>query len=56
MRIDSYDMADPVWIRDQTARILHRYVLSGKHFPLDLDALLSRLARLQKAGGECPAF
>lgn len=34
-------------MRDQTARILHRYTLSGKHCRLDVDALLSRLAQFQ---------
>ena len=47
MGLDSYDTEDQLWIRDQTARILHRYVLSGKHFRLDLDALLSRVGRLR---------
>lgn len=47
MRLGSYDTEDQVWIRDQTARILHRYVLSGRHFRLDVDGLLSRIARLR---------
>lgn len=47
MRLGSYDTEDQVWIRDQTARILHRYVLSGRHFRLDVDALLSRIGRLR---------
>jgi hypothetical protein len=47
MRIGSHDTEDQVWIRDQTARILHRYVLSGRHFPIDVDALLSRVVRLR---------
>ena len=42
MRFDSSDTEDQVWIRDQTARILQRYAASGKHFRLDLDALLAR--------------
>jgi hypothetical protein len=33
MKFGSYDTKDQVWIRDQTARILHRYVFAGKHFP-----------------------
>ena len=45
MRFGSYDTEDQVWIRDQTARILHRHVATGKHFRLDVDALLSRLCR-----------
>ena len=28
MGFGSYDTEDQVWIRDQTARILHRYVLA----------------------------
>jgi hypothetical protein len=47
MRVDSYDAADQLWIRDQTARILHRHVLFGKHFRIDVDGLLSRLWRLR---------
>jgi hypothetical protein len=47
MRVGSYDTKDRVWIRDQTARILHRYVATGKHFRLDVDALLSRAERLR---------
>ena len=43
MRFGSCNTEDQVWIRDQTARILHRYVLSGKHFRIDNDALLSRV-------------
>lgn len=43
MRFGSYDIEDQVWIRDQTARILHRYVLAGKHFRIDVDALLLRV-------------
>ena len=42
------DIAD-AWLRDQTARILHRYVLSGRHCRLDLDALLSHAARRQRS-------
>ena len=49
MRFGSYDTDDQAWIRDQTARILHRHVASGKHFRLDVDALLSRLGRLRTA-------
>lgn len=42
MKIDSYDMEDQdqVWVRDQRARILHRYVASGKHFRVDVEACL----------------
>ena len=47
MRFGSYDTEDQVWIRDQTARILHRYVLAGKHFRIDVDALLSRVGQLR---------
>ena len=47
MRFGSYDTEDQVWIRDQTARIFHRHVLSGKHFRIDVEALLSRVARLR---------
>lgn len=36
-----------IWIPDQTARIHHRYILSGKHFVPDIDALLSRIAQLR---------
>jgi hypothetical protein len=42
------DLGD-VWLRDQTARILHRYVLFGRHFRLDLEALLSQIARRLRA-------
>ena len=42
------DLGD-VWLRDQTARILHRYILFGRHCRLDLDALLSHAARRQRA-------
>jgi len=34
------DLAD-AWRRDQTARILHRYVLFGRHCRLDLDGRLA---------------
>jgi hypothetical protein len=47
MRVGSYGAEDLVWIRDQTARILHRYVATGKHFRLDVDALLSRVRQLR---------
>ena len=47
MRLGSYDTEDQLWIRDQTARILHRYFLSGKHFRLDVDTLLSQVGRLR---------
>ena len=47
MRVDAYNTADQIWIRDQTARILHRHVLAGKHFRVDVDALLSRVGRLR---------
>ena len=53
MRFGSYDTEDQVWIRDQTARILHRHVATGKHFRLDVDALLSRAGRLRIS---IPAF
>jgi hypothetical protein len=53
--MNSYDTQDQVWVRDQTARILHRHTLAGKHFGIDVDQLLSRLWRLrsqdQGAGG-----
>ena len=42
------DLAD-AWRRDQTARILHRWVLFGRHCRLDLDALLSHAARRRRA-------
>jgi hypothetical protein len=42
------DLGD-VWLRDQTARILHRYFLFGRHCRLDLNALLSHAARRQRA-------
>jgi len=47
MTVGSYDTKDQVWIRDQTARILHRYVTTGKHFRLEVDALLSRVGQLR---------
>ena len=47
MTVGSYDTKDQVWIRDQTARILHRYVATGKHFRLEVDALLSRVGQLR---------
>jgi hypothetical protein len=47
MRFGSYDTEDQVWMRDQTARIFHRYVLAGKHFRIDVDALLSQVRRLR---------
>jgi hypothetical protein len=48
MRFDSDEIAEPVWLRDQTARILHRHVLFGKHFRVDVDALLSKVRRLRR--------
>ena len=53
MRFGSYDTEDQVWIRDQTARILNRYVLYGKHFHIDVDALLSRARRLRDSVPAC---
>ena len=47
MRFGSHATEDQVWIRDQTARILHRYGRGGKHFSIDVDALLSRVQRLR---------
>ena len=47
MRFGPYDTEDQVWMRDQTARILHRYALAGKHFRIDVDALLSQVRRLR---------
>ena len=38
---------DEIWIRDQTARILHRYTLFGKHCRLDISKLLSHLVGMQ---------
>jgi hypothetical protein len=32
------------WVRYQSARIEQRYLQLGRHFPLDLNALLRRLA------------
>ena len=53
MRFGSYDTEDQGWIRDQTARILHRYVLAGKHFRIDVNALLSRVGRLRASIPAC---
>ena len=39
MKTIPYKTRDQIWIRDQTARILHRHVLAGKHWRLDVDAL-----------------
>jgi hypothetical protein len=44
-----YGTEDQIWIRDQTARILHRHILSGKHCRIDLGALLSRVGQIQSA-------
>ena len=55
MRFGSYDTEDQVWIRDQTARILNRYVLAGKHFRIDVGALLSRVRRLRASIRAFPA-
>ena len=49
MKIDFYDMEDQVWVRDQTARILQRHTASGKHFRLELEALLLRVWRLRNS-------
>lgn len=46
MRFGSYDRGDQGWIHDQTARILHRYVLAGKHFRIDVNALLLHVGQL----------
>ena len=47
MKTSLYGTQDETWIRYQTARILNPHILAGKHWRLDLDALLSRLARLE---------
>ena len=52
MKPSLYGMQDETWIRDQTARILNRYTLAGKHWRLELDSLLSRAAQLRN---EIPA-
>jgi len=47
MKVGLYGTQDQGWIRDQTARIFHRHVLTGKHFRIDVEALLSRVWRLR---------
>ncbi len=47
IRTDSFGTEDQLWIRDQTARILHRHTLFGRHCRIDLGALLSRVAHLR---------
>jgi hypothetical protein len=47
MTVGSYRTEDQTWIRDQTARIHHRHLLAGKHWRLDIEALLSRSMQLR---------
>jgi hypothetical protein len=46
-QIGSYADLGDVWFRDQTMRILHRHMVFGRHCRLDLDELLTRLARMR---------
>ncbi len=53
MKVWLNNAGNQIWIRDQTARIHHRYILSGKHFRPDIDALLSRIAQLRALVDTC---
>jgi hypothetical protein len=37
------------WMRDQTARLHQRHLQFGRHWPLDVSALLERAARCARA-------
>jgi hypothetical protein len=56
VKLVSYRTEDQAWIRDQTARILHRHALAGHHFRLDIDALLSRMAEFRGPADADPAL
>jgi hypothetical protein len=49
----AYVDPDDAWLRDQTARILHRHVLFGRHCRLDVDVLLQAARRrlVEQVGG-----
>lgn len=42
------DLGEP-WLSYQTARLRQKHVQFGRHFRLDVDALLDRAARLARA-------
>lgn len=46
-QIGSYADFGDAWVRDQTMRILHRHMVFGRHCRLDLDRLLTGLARMR---------
>jgi hypothetical protein len=42
------DLGD-VWLRDQSARLMQKHLQFGRHYRMDADALLARLACTARA-------